>query len=284
MKPKSATVLELIALTPTKGPERAMLLAASHWVNWRTGELWPSLAKWAGLAGIGTTTARRALRKLEALQLLKPVSKKTGGFRANGAAITTRYQLLPEAGLWNVEFAVGISTEPGRLDHEGGRIGRASQPMRPLDPAAPAAKPSNQPLDERPTELTNAGSGGVRAESWMVGGGPEAEQFEARRILSQFGVKGQPLAKLCQFPLARIRQEISNINADPTVANPAGVLLHRLLGATGSARAALSQLEPESRDVVGNLVQMRRRARPAEPSSLGGSVQSLAFQVMTQNR
>lgn len=69
---------EAVASTKTRGSARAALLAAAFFANQR-GELWPSLARWAQIAGMSVRTLQRAIDKLLAKGVLRTEAQSVGG-------------------------------------------------------------------------------------------------------------------------------------------------------------------------------------------------------------
>ncbi len=87
-QPDFSLAFDLIGRTDTKRAARAMLLTAVRWCNFKTGIIYVSIEKWAGLAGVNERTAQRAIRSLVAKGLLSVVKPSRGGPRQ-----TTHYRV-----------------------------------------------------------------------------------------------------------------------------------------------------------------------------------------------
>jgi hypothetical protein len=87
-RPDFSVALDLIGRTDTDRAERAMLLAAVRWCNFKTGIIFVSVEKWAGLAGVHDRTGQRALQSLVAKGHLSVVKPSRGGPRQ-----TTHYRV-----------------------------------------------------------------------------------------------------------------------------------------------------------------------------------------------
>jgi hypothetical protein len=68
-----------VAESGTDGAERQLLLAAINWANRFTGELWPSVDEWRGVAGLSERGFQEARRRLVVANKMKALSHGLGG-------------------------------------------------------------------------------------------------------------------------------------------------------------------------------------------------------------
>jgi hypothetical protein len=105
--------------------ERTVLLAAVRWVNFRTGQLWPSVKEWAKAAGITDRGLHGIIRKLGERGVLHTVTPSKGG-----RGQTSIYRIPALAVDANPERGAGVSaTETPNAsaetpNHEGGKPAR----------------------------------------------------------------------------------------------------------------------------------------------------------------
>lgn len=130
-----------IDLTPTRGAERAVLLAALRWAN-RNGELWPSLENWANMAGIEPRSLRRILRKLAKRGIIEPVNPSKGGTRQ-----TSRYRIPSVA--TNPDARSGF--EPGPARPETQTLATSNPDTECLEPGHGVPQSTSEQPFEQPT-------------------------------------------------------------------------------------------------------------------------------------
>lgn len=72
---------EAIARSGTKGAARQALLSAVNWADPKTGQLWPSIDNWAGVAGLSPRGLQKAIRRLQVAAKIKALTNGRGGAR-----------------------------------------------------------------------------------------------------------------------------------------------------------------------------------------------------------
>jgi hypothetical protein len=72
---------EAIARSGTKGAARQALLSAVNWADPKTGQLWPSVDNWAGVAGLSPRGLQKAIRRLQVAEKIKALTNGKGGAR-----------------------------------------------------------------------------------------------------------------------------------------------------------------------------------------------------------
>lgn len=148
---------DLIGQTPTKGAERAVLLAALKWAN-PAGELWPSAANWAQQVGLTPRALQRTLRRLVERGIVEVVTSSVGG-----AGRTSRYRIPildarnPDRGS-GLEAGSSHATTP-TVEPRTPTVGTGNP-----DRGAPKPRPTVTPSTRnQPTEQPTTGAGVVVA-------------------------------------------------------------------------------------------------------------------------
>ena len=72
---------DAIARSGTKGAARQALLSAVNWADPKTGQLWPSIDNWAGVAGLSPRGLQKAIRRLQVAEKIKALTNGKGGAR-----------------------------------------------------------------------------------------------------------------------------------------------------------------------------------------------------------
>lgn len=126
--------------------ERAVCLAAAHWLNFQTWELWPSVEAWARLAGLTARSTRRALRRLEGRGFLKVVRSSRGGRGVDGRGKTTKYMLLlPEI----TEPVEPDGEQPGPARREPSLTASPHPDTGVIEPGRTVSRSSIEPPEEQ---------------------------------------------------------------------------------------------------------------------------------------
>lgn len=258
--------LDAAGASPTKGAERAMLLAAARWVN-TADELFPRLDTWSRLAGFDVRSGRRALRALERKGLLQVVVR--GGRQAGGSGGSTRYRLVLPGFTRIPDKVSGITPEtanadPGQHARNPGRDVRPRRTPRPAIPDRVSAEPSMH-LSSEPTNGT-MGDAAVSSPTGCMDASPGQALPAA---LFAAGIRGPNLHRLAGSPsltVDLVEREVRNLRADRSVRNVGAVLAGRLAGVAAVALTSSPKLDPALRRGIGQLEDLRRNRQQREPA------------------
>jgi len=108
-------------------------------------------------------------------------------------------------------------------------------------------------------------------------GRTRTEKDQVRQMLARLGVKGPKLAELvgCDLKAVDVEREIADIASDPSILNPAGVLVSRLSPSSNTSRALLKSLPADEQSLIRSLGAARQRHLRSEPATRVGSVAAL---------
>lgn len=279
-RPPRVLVTERINKTRTRGSARAMLLAATHWLDLTTWRLWPSVENWSEMAGVSARTGRRALRRLEAVGWVVPVEPSAGGITDAGIGLTTIYELRLPPLASNPVAVTGLDpgTErrlPGQPDSEPGQSVQRTRTRKPGNPVTVSANLSIQPSKEQTRDpstretISNASGDGWMGDATEATVQAKPEASDAGTLLKSLGVRGPNLPKLIAagVTVEQIKAHVATIQQSGDARNMSALLAWRLAQDAELCFSSRPKLDPASKRLVGSIEQLRRHT-PNQPDAV----------------
>jgi len=254
-KPVTGLLRWLRAITAADlgSKEKLVLFAYARFANWKTGVAYPSVPTLARAASLSDRSIQSACGTLRRHRVLLDLRQPRGGLGRKGYGFTNLVQLdvtaleaLTKGAIGDIE---GCNTCTGTVQDSAEKGA----------PFAPKQTNQNHPsaLATR-THQPTAGPECARAS----GGGLAGGAGDVRGLLQRCGVSPKVRAQLVAAPgitAAEVQAEWTSISGDRTVANPVGVLVHRLCERYGVVRQRTSELDKEINRQVMRLRMNRMR-------------------------
>lgn len=210
--------------------EKAVLYSYLRFINWTTGEAYPSVGTLAIRASVSRRKIQQACATLRRLGVIANIAER------DGLANLVRIDLAALEALTRARGAQGAGWEgaPGSARSRTARTGPAHVERRTSARGAP--KPSIQNRPDEQTIGTDHAAAMVKAgasRAWMDGTG---NGDSLRAVLAACGIQGANLDALAAVPAltaAAVRQEWEAIERCPGVGKRTNLLVWRLAKAHG---------------------------------------------------